>query len=290
MIPEVYALKNLLYLFVSFLFEWIDVFADSSLEQEWLLRDVGDVSAQQMKPNILNINPINNYFTLMQLTQSKKCLQYWWLASTRSSNNTHLHIGLNSEGEILNARFQGISVSHGWVNELNLTSLRPIFIFMHLITRFFNVILALKVGVLYQSLGWAHQVVNLTHEPDTHGEKWNNIGKNLKTEWKSFVVHTGSLSKQSESTRTCCTNYNRKVKPGTQLPLEVDHSECSIAAFIKVINENSLKVWKSFESSQRNKSTNCICKIRAKWSSVHTVQSLGWICNIDHSMKYFVHK
>ena len=90
LVLEVWFLQNCPYLFIWCLVKRIHIVSDSSLEEDWILRNDSNGWSQVRETNGADVNTINHQSSRLQLSQSQECWYQWWLPCSCSSNNSNL--------------------------------------------------------------------------------------------------------------------------------------------------------------------------------------------------------
>lgn len=171
MIVEFNVLQDLVDFLILELVKWVQVLPNGTLQQERLLRNVGNALSENVEAQLADVDAVDEDLALVQLTESEQGLQNRRLASASPPHDTDLHVWLNGESEFFNAWLQFNPVLHGRLLELNFALLRPILLPVNFVAGFQHIILALKVGIVHKSLRGGHHIVDLAHEPDRNGEE-----------------------------------------------------------------------------------------------------------------------
>ena len=75
MIIQVDLLEDLPNLVIRFILEWVNIFADCTLQKEGLLWDKRNILTEQMKTHLFDILAIDDNLTFIEFAQSKQGLK-----------------------------------------------------------------------------------------------------------------------------------------------------------------------------------------------------------------------
>lgn len=75
MLQQIQALQYLFDLLVCLLIEWVDVLTDCTLQQEGLLRNVGNALSEKMETQSFDVDAVDQDLALVQFTQPEEGLQ-----------------------------------------------------------------------------------------------------------------------------------------------------------------------------------------------------------------------
>ena len=124
-------------------------------------------------------------------------------------------------------------------------------------------------------MGGGHEIINLSHKPNTDREKGYHISQDLESESQLLVVNVGTLLIKHKDR---CTTGNKDyghIKLDDKVSLKAEHGEGGITTLIQIINKVGLEEWESLKGSECDQSTHCIGKVSAKWSTIHAIKSLN---------------
>ena len=108
--------------------ERINVLSDGSLDQKWLLRDVGDAFSEFMQSHLLKVLPVDQDSTSADFGKTEEDLEDRGFTSAGSSYDSNFHTSLDEAVQINKRGLHALSVFHRHILKLDVSLDRPVFL------------------------------------------------------------------------------------------------------------------------------------------------------------------